>query len=734
MHRSWKRITAIFFLPLVLSGFAPRSDDVFKSPARFSWSRLTPSELKNRSVGLRTETNAQGKAYFTLDGHKFMIVGGSIHYFRVPREYWKDRLLKLQACGFNTVTTYIPWNLHEQERGKFDFSEILDLEAYVLLAETIGLWVILRPGPYICAEVDLGGLPSWLLRNPVTDLRTTSKGFIEAVDKYFDHLIPKILPLQYRHGGPVIAVQVENEYGSFRKDIEYMDYVKKEHESLPHDLEALLKRGIVELLLTSDDKNGIQIGTVKGALATINMHSFIKDSFIKLHTMQSHAGQENDKPIMIMEYWTGWYDSWGSKHMEKSANEIRRTVYKFISYGLSFNMYMFHGGTNFGFINGGRHEKHHIGVVTSYGKNLCLVDYDAVLSEAGDYTDKYFKLRKLFASGSARSLPPLPLLVPKTVYPSVNLSFYLPLFDILPYLNKPIILHTPVTMENLPINNGSGQSFGLVLYETSICFGGRLFASVHDSAQVFLNDKSIGILDENNEFLQIPEIQGCQLLRILVENQGRINYSWRIQNEQKGLSKVVSINGILLKNFTIYSLDMKMSFFKRAPLRILEACSRDLSRPCLLLGNLECWLFSHGHLPAPTIPRPLGISETELSTQEHTLTGPGPPCTHVADVQLGLHVGPDRLEQGLSESCCLSNWHYGFVFINGRNLGRYWDIGPQRTLYLPGPWLHPEDNEVIVFEKIEKGFYIQTRKKPQLQKCSKAGPGLPDAAGVSSEC
>ncbi|XP_034366431.1 beta-galactosidase-1-like protein 3 [Arvicanthis niloticus] len=656
-HRSWRRIMAIFFLPLVLSGFAPRSEEVFKSPARFSWSRLPPSELKNRSVGLSTKTNAQGQAYFTLEGHKFMIVAGSIHYFRVPREYWKDRLLKLQACGFNTVTTYIPWNLHEQEKGKFDFSEILDLEAYVLLAETIGLWVILRPGPYICAEVDLGGLPSWLLRNPETDLRTTNKNFIEAVDKYFDHLIPKILPLQYRHGGPVIAVQVENEYGSFKKDEKYMGYITK----------ALLKRGIEELLLTSDDTNGIQMGSVKGALATINVHSFIKDSFIKLHKMQ------NDKPIMIMEYWTGWYDSWGSKHNEKSANDIRRAVYRFISYGLSFNMYMFHGGTNFGFINGARHEKGHISVVTSY-------DYDAVLSEAGDYTEKYFKLRKLFASGSARPLPPLPLLTPKAVYPSVNLSFYLPLFDILPYLNKPVMLYSPVTMENLPINNGSGQPFGLVLYETSICFGGSLFASVHDSAQVFLNNESIGILDENNEFLNIPKIEGCQLLRILVENQGRINFSWKIQSEQKGLSKVITINGTLLRNFTIYSLDMKMSFFKR-----LQSAS---------------WRLAPKTYKGPAFYR--GI----------------------------LNVGSSPTDTFLD----LPNWHYGFVFINGRNLGRYWNIGPQRTLYLPGPWLHPEDNEIIVFEKIEKGFYIQTRKNPQLQNCHKPDPELSDASGVSSAC
>ncbi|CAO2635709.1 Beta-galactosidase-1-like protein 3 [Lemmus lemmus] len=461
---SWRRILAIFFLPLVFSGWPRHTPPLSSLHSRFSWSRVSPSKLRDRSVGLSTEKNAQGKVYFTLEGHKFMIIGGSIHYFRVPREYWKDRLLKLQACGFNTVTTYIPWNLHEQEKGKFDFSEILDLEAYVSLAASIGLWVILRPGPYICAEVDLGGLPSWLLRYPKPQLRTTHQNFVEAVDKYFDHLIPRILPLQYHHGGPVIAVQVENEYGSFGRDESYMEYIK----------EALLKRGIVEFLLTSDNDSGIQTGSVKGALTTLNMPSFEKDSFLRLQQIQ------NDKPIMVMEYWTGWYDTWGERHNVKHANDIRLTVSKFIRYGISFNMYMFHGGTNFGFINGAQSIQQHRGVVTSY-------DYDAVLTEAGDYTEKYFKLRKLFASASAGSLPRLPPRTPKTVYHTVGLSFYLPLFETLPYLDKPVMLYTPVTMENLPINNGSGQPFGLVLYETSICSGGQLYAHVRDSAQVGCN-------------------------------------------------------------------------------------------------------------------------------------------------------------------------------------------------------------------------------------------------------
>ncbi|XP_051011743.1 beta-galactosidase-1-like protein 3 [Acomys russatus] len=635
---------AVFFLPLVLTGLAPRpfKNAVFKSPARFSWSHLSPFNLKNRTIGLSTALQPNGKAYFTLEGHKFMIVGGSVHYFRVPREYWKDRLLKLQACGFNTVTTYIPWNLHEQERGKFDFSEMLDLEAYVSLAASLGLWVILRPGPYICAEIDLGGLPSWLLRDPESKLRTTSKDFVQAVDEYFDHLIPRILPLQYLHGGPVIAVQIENEYGSFYMDPMYMDYIK----------EALLKRGIVEFLLTSDNGKEIEFGSVKGALATLNTQSFVKDYFIKLHRMQ------NDKPIMIMEYWTGWYDTWGSPHNTKSANEIQRTVSKFIKYGFSFNLYMFHGGTNFGFMNGAKQDPYHLGVVTSY-------DYDAVLSEAGDYTEKYFKLRKLFASASGDPQPPLPLTTPKTVYPFVGPSFFLPLFDILSYLDKPVTLYTPVTMENLPINNDSGQAFGLVLYETSICSGGRLLASVHDAAQVFLNNVSIGVLDANTAALNIPKIQGCQLLRILVENQGRINFSWKIQSERKGLNEFVSINYILLRNFTIYSLDMKRSFLKR-----------------LLLRN---WKLAPPHYRGPAFY--WGI----------------------------LKVGSSPKDTFLD----LRNWNYGFVFINGRNLGRYHNTGPQRTLYVPGPWLHPDNNDVIVFEKIKKGFYIQTTNKPQLQKCCK---------------
>ncbi|XP_054223546.1 beta-galactosidase-1-like protein 3 isoform X4 [Homo sapiens] len=630
---SWKRMAGIFFLPFISSGFAPRfkQEENFMlgrahpSQPRFNWSHLTPLELKNRSVGLGTESTGRGKPHFTLEGHKFLIFGGSIHYFRVPREYWRDRLLKLKACGFNTVTTYVPWNLHEPERGKFDFSGNLDLEAFVLMAAEIGLWVILRPGPYICSEMDLGGLPSWLLQDPRLLLRTTNKSFIEAVEKYFDHLIPRVIPLQYRQAGPVIAVQVENEYGSFNKDKTYMPYLHK----------ALLRRGIVELLLTSD------------VLAAINLQKLHQDTFNQLHKVQ------RDKPLLIMEYWVGWFDRWGDKHHVKDAKEVEHAVSEFIKYEISFNVYMFHGGTNFGFMNGATYFGKHSGIVTSY-------DYDAVLTEAGDYTEKYLKLQKLFQSVSATPLPRVPKLPPKAVYPPVRPSLYLPLWDALSYLNEPVRSRQPVNMENLPINNGSGQSYGLVLYEKSICSGGRLRAHAHDMAQVFLDETMIGILNENNKDLHIPELRDCRYLRILVENQGRVNFSWQIQNEQKGITGSVSINNSSLEGFTIYSLEMKMSFFERLRSATWKPVPDSHQGPAFYCGTLKA--------------------------------GPSPKDTFLS----------------------LLNWNYGFVFINGRNLGRYWNIGPQKTLYLPGVWLHPEDNEVILFEKMMSGSDIKSTDKPTL--------------------
>nr|XP_051690460.1 beta-galactosidase-1-like protein 2 isoform X5 [Oryctolagus cuniculus] len=507
---------------------------------RFNWSTLIPLWLRHRQLGLQ----AKGQN-FMLEDSTFWIFGGSMHYFRVPKEYWRDRLLKMKACGLNTLTTYVPWNLHEPERGKFDFSGNLDLEAFVLMAAEIGLWVILRPGPYICSEIDLGGLPSWLLQDSGMRLRTTYKGFTEAVDLYFDHLMSRVVPLQYKHGGPIIAVQVENEYGSYNKDPAYMPYIKR----------ALEDRGIVELLLTSDNKDGLSKGVVPGVMATINLQSHAELQSLTTFLLSVKGIQ----PKMVMEYWTGWFDSWGGPHN--------------------------------------------------------ILDSSGV------------------------PLPPPPDLLPKMSYEPMTPAFYLSLWDALQYL-EPIRSEKPINMENLPVNNGNGQSFGYILYETAIASSGVLRGLVRDRGQVFLNTVSIGFMDYKTTKIVIPLTQGFAMLRILVENCGRVNYGDNIDDQRKGLIGNLYLDDSPLKKFKIYSLDLKKSFFNRF--------------------GVDKWT------PVPEVP------------------------VFPAFFLGGLSVSPTPLDTFLK----LEGWEKGVVFINGRNLGRYWNIGPQKTLYLPGVWLDKGMNQV----------------------------------------
>uniref|UniRef100_A0A493U152 Beta-galactosidase n=2 Tax=Anas platyrhynchos TaxID=8839 RepID=A0A493U152_ANAPP len=556
---------------------------------RFNWSELIPMRLWGRTLGLQTE-NSQ----FLLEGMPFRIFGGSMHYFRVPREYWEDRMLKMKACGLNTLTTYVPWNLHEQTRGKFDFTQDLDLEAFLSLAAKNGLWVILRPGPYICSEWDLGGLPSWLLQDPEMQLRTTYKGFTEAVDAYFDHLMPIVVPLQYKKGGPIIAVQVENEYGSYAKDPNYMAYVKR----------ALLSRGIVELLMTSDNKNGLSFGLVEGALATVNFQKLEPGVLKYLDTVQ------RDQPKMVMEYWTGWFDNWGGPHYVFDAD-----------------------------------------------------DYDAVLTEAGDYTSKFFKLRQLFSAIIGQPLPLPPMIESKASYGAILLHQYISLWDVLPSLIQPFKSEFPVNMENLHLNDSSGQSYGYVLYETVIFGGGHLHSRDHvrDRAQVFVNTMYVGELDYNTVELSLPEGQGFRQLRLLVENRGRVNYGLALNEQRKGLIGDVFLNKTPLRNFKIYSLEMKPDFMKS-------------------LQQVAGWSAVPDYFVGPAFFR--GRLWIEHQPQDTFLK--------------------------------LQGWEKGVVFVNGHNLGRYWKIGPQETLYLPGPWLQKGNNEIVIFEERTAGRIIQSVDIPYL--------------------
>uniref|UniRef100_A0A8D0HAV3 Beta-galactosidase n=1 Tax=Sphenodon punctatus TaxID=8508 RepID=A0A8D0HAV3_SPHPU len=556
----------------------------FSIHARFNWSHLLPLQMWGRSLGLQTKDSL-----FQLEGHPFRIFGGSVHYFRVPREYWRDRMMKMKACGLNTLTTYVPWNLHEAARGKFDFSGILDLEYVVKL----GLWVILRPGPYICSEWDLGGLPSWLLRDPAMRLRTTYKGFTEAVNAYFDHLIPKVVSHQYKKGGPIIAVQVENEYGSYAKDPNYMTYVKTVTLILPCSQEA--------------------------PNFALWFYLFIYLFISEIYTPPLLQKQKN-QPRMVMEYWTGWFDSWGGPHNIFDADEMVNTVHSILKAGASINLYMFHGGTNFGFMNGALGFPNYKPDITSY-------DYDAVLTEAGDYTNKFFKLRQLFSKIIGN---PNPLRWPALYERSFNAS-HLPTHSFVPLVPppQPIKSEVPVNMESLQVNDGNGQSYGYTLYETAIKGGGQLHSGDHirDRAQVR------------------DEEQMC--VRACV----RLFSSSSIPIALAGLIGDVFLNETPLRNFKIYSLEMKPLFMERFV----------------------------GASPTPTL--------------------------------LAFIAADGR---SVTRLCCLllQGWEKGVVFVNGQNLGRYWKIGPQETLYLPGTWLRPGDNESGHHSWEKKGFFV-----PLLEAC-----------------
>ncbi|XP_036938288.1 beta-galactosidase-1-like protein 2 isoform X3 [Acanthopagrus latus] len=589
----------------------------FKCTLTSSASRHHPEVRRmSRAEGLRANSSQ-----FTLEGAPFLILGGSIHYFRVPRAYWEDRLLKMKACGLNTLTTYVPWNLHEPERGTFNFQDQLDLKAYVTLAAEMGLWVILRPGPYICAEWDLGGLPSWLLQDKFMQLRTTYPGFVDAVNLYFDKLVSVIKPLMFEDGGPIIAVQVENEYGSYAKDEKYMPFIK----------DCLLSRGIKELLLTSDNWEGLRYGGMEGVLKTINLQR------LSFGAIQYLADKQPQKPLMVMEYWSGWFDVWGEHHHVFHAEDMLAVVSEILERGVSINLYMFHGGTSFGFMNGAMDFGTYKPQVTSY-------DYDAPLSEAGDYTPKYQLLRNLFSQYHSEPLPEVPSSQKKKAYDPVVIQRHLSLWDSLHFTDKPHRSESPVNMENLPVNNNNGQSYGYTLYETTITSGGALNSknNVRDRALVFVDRKCVGSFDYKTQELTLPDGKGERTLSLLVENCGRVNYGKALDEQRKGIVGDILLNHTPLRGFTTFCLDMKPGFMKR--LMSSGQWKSDL-RSAFIPGFFQARLF------VDDPPRDTFI----------------------------------RLPQG---------WGKGVVFINGQNLGRHWFIGPQHFLYLPGAWLRNGENQV----------------------------------------
>jgi beta-galactosidase len=473
--------------------------------------------------------------HFELDGKRLQIISGAIHYARVPRAYWRDRLKKAKAMGLNTVETYVFWNVHEPEPGKYDFSGQNDVAEFIREAQQEGLHVILRPGPYACAEWEFGGYPAWLLKNPNIKVRTSDPAFMEPATRWLHRLGQELAPLQSGNGGPIIATQVENEYGSFGADHAYM-------EQIHH---ALMDAGFTKsMLYTADGADELPSGTLQELPAVINFGTGgAKEEFAKLDKFRPTG------PRMCGEYWAGWFDHWGEKHHTESAKDEADELKWMLEQGFSVNLYMFHGGTSFGWMNGANTDgKKYQPTVTSY-------DYDAPVSESGELTPKYMLFRDVIAKATGIQPPAPPAPIEAKAYTSVEFTRSASLFANLP---NPIESNDVQPMEAL------GQSYGYILYRTTVdaAQSGELkLDALHQYAQVYLDGKLVGTLDrrlvQDTLMLTIPHDH--TKLDILVENTGRVNFGHQFPMEWTGITHEVTLGDKPLTHWSIYSMPMQQT-------------------------------------------------------------------------------------------------------------------------------------------------------------------------------
>ncbi|WP_406333053.1 beta-galactosidase [Streptomyces zaomyceticus] len=465
------------------------------------------------------------KAGFLLDGRPFRFLSGGLHYFRVHPEQWRDRLRKARLMGLNTVETYVPWNLHQPRPDRFVLDGGLDLPRFLELAAAEGLHVLLRPGPYICAEWEGGGLPSWLLAEPDIRLRSRDPRFLAAVDDFFGRLLPPLRPHLASRGGPVLAVQVENEYGAYGDDTAYLEHIA----------DSLRAHGVDVPLFTCDQPVDLERGALPGVLATANFGSR------SAHHLAALRARRPEGPLMTTEFWIGWFDRWGAHHVVRDPARAAGELDELLATGASVNFYMFHGGTNFGFTNGANDKHTYRPTVTSY-------DYDAPLDEAGDPTEKYTAFRDVIAKYAPVPGGPVPAPGAKLTVPGITLTQSAELLPNAAALAPGIDSRRPLTMEELE------QDFGFVLYETALPLPGPTLLEVEqvrDRAQVFVDGQPVGVLErENHErALAFTVPRAGSTLSVLVENQGRVNYGQGI-HDRKGLLGAVLLDGAELADWT----------------------------------------------------------------------------------------------------------------------------------------------------------------------------------------
>src|SRR5579872_1423387 len=486
----------------------------------------------NDSYAQQHHSFALGDSAFLLDNKPFQMISGEMHYSRIPREAWRQRMRMAKAMGLNTIGTYVFWNIQEPEKGKFDFSGNNDIAAFVRTAREEGLWVVLRPSPYVCAEWEFGGYPYWLQNEKGLVVRSKERRYLEEYKRYLMALGKQLAPLQVIHGGNILMIQVENEYGSYGDDEEYLAINRR----------IFQEAGFDGLLYTCDPAVDLAKGCLPGLLPAVN--GIENPQKIKQLVRKYNNGKG---PYYVAEWYPAWFDWWGSPHHVVPPEKYAAQLDSLLSAGISVNMYMFHGGTTRGFMNGANYNNK-----SPYEPQISSYDYDAPLDEAGNPTPKYMIFRSVIQKHlpPGETLPGVP--VPKPVVPIDEIRFT-EATSIFSILSTPTLSKDLLTFEDLH------QAYGFVLYRTTLTGEGKsklVLKGLRDYALVVMNGKRASILDrrhgDSSINVEIP--QGKVTLDILVENLGRINFGPYLLKNRKGITQKVVFNNQELENWQMFSL------------------------------------------------------------------------------------------------------------------------------------------------------------------------------------
>ncbi len=594
-----------------------------------------------------------GKGTFLLNGEPFIVKAAEVHYPRIPRPYWEHRIRSCKALGMNTVCIYVFWNIHEQREGQFDFTGNNDVAEFCRLAQKNGMYVIVRPGPYVCAEWEMGGLPWWLLKKKDIRLREQDPYFMERVRIFEQKVGEQLAPLTIQNGGPIIMVQVENEYGSYGEDKAYISEIRDCLRGIYGDKLALFQ---------CDWSSNFELNGLDDLVWTMNFGTGanIDQQFARLKELRP------DAPMMCSEFWSGWFDKWGARHETRPADEMVSGIDEMLSKGISFSLYMTHGGTSFGHWAGANSP--------GFAPDVTSYDYDAPINEYGQPTEKYYKLRKVLQKYSDK---PLPREV-KAPAPFISI----PEFEVKEF--APVILGVDSAVMDAPLRTMEemDMGWGSMIYVTALpeiaVKSVLTINDCHDFAQVFIDDKYIGKIDrvQNEKSLMLPPVHKGQELKILVEAMGRINFGRAIK-DFKGITERVTITADLDDNDVTW--------------------------------NLKRWTILTIPDDYATAAKALASAQTTKAEANSSL------FTLHSSLPSGYYRGYFKLTKCGDTFLNLSNFGKGQVYVNGYPIGRFWNIGPQQTLYVPGCWLKRGLNEVVVLDVIgPKKATLWAQNKPEL--------------------